>query len=214
MSNLEIFLIEEGYCNTEKEAIKILECISDEFYNFLVEEYDPGRFSPERVSAMTAKISRLKRQAQDNPQSITDPVKFRQRITNIQNALPKNQIMRELELKRRIKEKEAKPGILPTPRGKDGRKVQIPPEKITSRGGVSNPDIDNPTSANLDVAATELLKQHGLNLRPGSRGTKSVDSNRPDTSTITSNQFNAPGSSGGRGTNQARSGGIRGIRRQ
>ena len=38
MSNLEIFLVEEGYCDTEREAIKILECISDEFYYFLIEK--------------------------------------------------------------------------------------------------------------------------------------------------------------------------------
>jgi hypothetical protein len=157
MSNLEIFLIEEGYCNTEREAIKILECISDEFYDFLIEktsEYDPGRYSPERVIAMTARIRELQKQAQNNPESITDPVKFRQRIKKIKDALPKNQIMRELELKRRIKEKEAKPGILPTPRGKDGSIVQKP--QVTRRGGTSEPNIVSGSSRELDKIATGL----------------------------------------------------------
>jgi hypothetical protein len=37
MHDLVDFLVEERYCNTESEAIRILESVSDEFYEYLIE---------------------------------------------------------------------------------------------------------------------------------------------------------------------------------
>ena len=61
MYELVEFLIEERYCYSEKEAVKILECASDDFYNYLVEKND-------RYTELTIQKAALNRELQ-NPKT-------------------------------------------------------------------------------------------------------------------------------------------------
>ena len=85
MSNLEIFLVEEGYCNTEREAIKILECISDEFYDFLVEK--SSNIDDMKPSEIESRRNELSRQLSALRRSNLPPAELAQRSTQINAEL-------------------------------------------------------------------------------------------------------------------------------
>ena len=55
MDSLVVFLVEQGYADNYKSAEKILECISDEFYEHLVESTNDA----------SAEVARLTRRAND-----------------------------------------------------------------------------------------------------------------------------------------------------
>ena len=60
MYELVDFLVEEKYCNTELEAIKILESISGEFYNYLVEESDSYVDSAKQIRTLNTELQHPK----------------------------------------------------------------------------------------------------------------------------------------------------------
>lgn len=209
MYDLIDFLIEERYCNSELEAVKILESVSDGFYEYLLEEYDISKFAPERVRAIKDKIKALKKQAQENPLSIKDPKKFRKRIQMLQGSLDgpvDNQSkIAEREKRRRIEAGEVKQnkGGLPTPRGRGGSRFQKPRDVI---GTGSLPGIEKDSHYVLDKKAKELSG----GMPSGSQSSSSVPN--PKTAEITGGRHGTV--HGGRGTQRDRTtGGVVGVKR-
>jgi hypothetical protein len=209
MQELVDFLIEERYCNSELEAIKILESVSDGFYEYLVEKYNVNRFAPERVMAITNRINSLKSQAQNNPTSVTDPVKFRRNIKFLQGVLSgpiDNQKEKaKAEMQRRIDDKEVKvkKGSLPTPnRGKPQKPKNVPTGKTTI-GSYSN--IDRNTSS-VEKQARRLSG----GMPSGSESQRSVYSS--PTAVVTGGRHGTV--HGGRGTQRDRTtGGVVGVKK-
>lgn len=190
MYKLERFLVKEGYCNTERQANKILESISDEFYSFLLEGIEDDEVSKMRQKLKSLMSEILSETDPEKKQALGDEYKkLKARIDSSAKDASDVRKVRDVAGTSSLSSR-------PTPRGEGGSRVQKREGQTTPRGGASIPDVDNPRSANLDAAATRLLQQHGVKIRPGSRGTRSVDSNRPDTKTIISNRFNPQGSSG------------------
>lgn len=205
MYDLIDFLVEERYCNSELEAVKILESVSDEFYEYLLEKYDISKFAPERVRAIKDKIKALKKQAQENPLSIKDPKKFRKRIEMLQGSVDNQSKIAEREKRRRIEAGEVKQnkGGLPTPRGPGGSRVQKPEDVI---GTGSLPGITKHSDYVLDKKAKELSG----GMPSGSQSSSSVPS--PQTAEITGGRHGTV--HGGRGTQRDRTtGGIVGVKR-
>lgn len=209
MYELVDFLVEERYCNSELEALKIIESISDEFYKYLLEEYNINKFAPERVRAIKDKIERLKKQAQENPLSIKDPEKFRTKIDMLQGTLDgtvDNQSKKAKdETQRRIDTGEVKQnkGGLPTPRGPGGSRYQKPKDVISSG---SLPGVTKAFDYVLDKKAKELSG----GMPSGSQSSISVPS--PQTAEITGERHGTV--SGGRGTRRDRTtGGVVGVKR-
>lgn len=204
MQELVYFLIEERYCNSELEAIKILESVSDEFYDYLIEKnYDVNRFAPERVGLIRRRIEKLKSKAQNNPTSVQDPEKLRRDIKFLKGALRgpiDNQIEKaNQEMKRRIDAEEAtvNKGSLPTPRGPGGSGAQKPRDVISTVGTI--PGVQKTNQRKYSIAATRLT-----GISPESGSLSSVSS--PQTGEMVAGSFDRE-VSGGRGTGTTRTGG-------
>lgn len=190
MYNLVAYLIEEKYCNNELEAVKILESISDEFY--------------EEVSAAMRLKSMRNRMENLIKQLIKDPTnsEVQRKIKTIRGAIPQQETISKAE--RVIKTAKGAKGIAKTPRGKRG--VYQQPKDVPSSVGTAS-GIQRTDTGKYSDAATRLT-----NISPGSRGSKSVDSSGPPTSVLVGGRHTDTAVSGGRGTNQARSGGLRGVK--
>jgi hypothetical protein len=189
MQELVDFLIEERYCNSELEAVKILESVSDSFYEYLIEA---------QVSAIdaTAKARREMDAEMRSPNLNPKKIKhFRKKITGLKGAVA-------TELAQRSGSKSLQK--TPTGRGSRIQKGEDEPTGKETKGSYG--DIDSPTSSRLDRIATELT-----GIRPGSGGKTSVYS--PRTSTIVSDRYKDQAVSGAGGTRISRSGGVRGVRR-
>jgi hypothetical protein len=128
MHDLVDFLVEERYCNTESEAIKIIESVSDEFYEYLIEtEKLTGkerikdiqtRRAPERLAAMRTRLKTLTKSAQENPKSIKP--KTVEQINRLRVIIPDQESLSKKEMEKRKKEGTASKGLQPTPRGPGG----------------------------------------------------------------------------------------------
>lgn len=202
MRKLVNFLVEEKYCNTQSEAIKILESVSDEFYNYLIEAENltgkerikdiQTRRAPERHRAMSNRLKNMTTAAQRNPGSIT-PKQVRQ-IRMLRLLIPDQQELASLEMEKRKKEGTASKGLSPTPTGRGGRRVQKPRDQISTIGTTAG--IQRTDTGKYSKAATILT---GKPLESG-------------TSELVGGRFTDKAVSGAGGTNQARSGGTRGVR--
>jgi len=203
MYELVDFLVEERYCNSELEALKIIESISDEFYKYLLEEYNINKFAPERVRAIKDKIKRLKKQAQENPLSIKDPEKFRTRIDMLQGTLDgtvDNQSKKAKdETQRRIDTGEVKQnkGGLPTPRGPGGSRFQKGRDVISTSGSLPG----------VTKASNYKLKQLATRLTGISPEAENAGGSRQKTGENVHSLFDPNDVSGGRGTGTTRTGG-------
>jgi hypothetical protein len=189
MHDLVDFLVEERYCNTESEAIKILESVSDEFYESLIEA---------QISAITSTAEARKRMDAEmkkvgtsdfNPKLVTH---LRKKISGLRGPA-------SVELAQ-----SKSRGLQKTPTGASGSRVQKG-EVVSSVGSTAG--IQRTDTGRYSRAATELT-----GISPESRGTKSVDINRTRTSEIVADRYADRAVSGAGGTNQARSGGTRGVR--
>ena len=189
MHDLVDFLVEEKYCNTESEAIKILESVSDEFYDSLVEA---------QVSAITSTADARKRMDAEmtkvgKPEFNPNLVKhLRKKIAGLKG--PASAELTQSKSK----------GLQRTPTGEGGSRVQKK-DVVSTVGSISG--IQRTDTGKISRAATELT-----GISPESRGTKSVDTNRTRTSEIVADRYADRAVSGGRGTNVSRSGGTRGAR--
>jgi hypothetical protein len=114
MRELLYFLIEEKYCNTETEALKILESVSDNFYNYLLEEVSASQ----RVGAMRKRMEGLISSLMKDPSNTT----LQRQIKTIRSELPGQEKISRAE--RTIKQIQGDRGIASTPRGADGGRAQ------------------------------------------------------------------------------------------
>ena len=57
MYELVEFLVREGYCYSEKEAVKIIESASDNFYNYLVEESGSYSDNARKIGALKTELT-------------------------------------------------------------------------------------------------------------------------------------------------------------
>lgn len=206
MGDLVKFLIEEGFCYKESEALRILESVSDTFYDYLVESYqgnyDISRRAPERLAMMRDKLKTLTAAVQRNP--TTASRNQIERIQRLRAAIPGQQGLSRQEMEFRKATGRASRGLQATPRGPSGSRFQKPRDVIAP-GTIS--DIAK-TSVSPEREATRMT-----GISPGSKGTRSIDSGSTRTAEIVSDRYKSRGSSGGGGTFQARSGGTRGVRR-
>ena len=190
MLDLVDFLVEERYCNTESEAIRIIESVSDEFYDYLIEA---------EISAITSIADARKRMDAEmkkvgkpgfNPNLVKH---LRKKISGLKGAA-------SAELSQSTSK-----GLQRTPKGKGGTRVQQPGDVISRVGttaGIQRTDLGQ-----LSRAATELT-----DISPESRGTISVDTQRTRTSEIVGHRYSDRAVAGGGGTQRSRTGGIRGVR--
>jgi hypothetical protein len=189
MHDLVDFLVEEKYCNTGSEAIKILESVSEEFYEYLIEA---------QISAMdlTTKAKKQLRQelSRPNPQQ-KRIVHFTKKLKGLSGPAAAEASQMSMTSK----------GLQKTPPGKGGTRAQKPRDVVSTVGttsGVSRTDLGQ-----LSRAATMAT-----GISPESRGIKSVDTARTKTSELVGDRYSDRAVAGGRGTQQARSGGTRGAR--
>jgi hypothetical protein len=190
MHDLVDFLVEERYCNTESEAIKIIESVSDEFYEYLIEA---------QVSAIASTADARKRMDAEmkkvgKPEFNPNLVKhLRKKIDGLKG--PASAELTQSKSK----------GLQKTPTGKGGTRAQKPRD-VVSRVGTTT-GIQRTDTGKISRAATELT-----GISPESRGTRSVDTQRTKTSELVGDRYSDRAVAGGRGTQQARSGGTRGVR--
>lgn len=183
MQELVYFLIEERYCNSELEAIKILESVSDEFYDYLIE-------------------------AQISATDLTNASNKRLR-SELSRPNPNKKLI--IHLVKKIKglkgpaaaEAQQRPrtgiGLQPTPRGPGGSRAQKPRDVISTVGTI--PGVQKTNQGQYSKAATRLT---GISSGSGSRS--SVRS--PETGEMVAGLFDRTGVSGGRGTGTTRTGGT------
>jgi hypothetical protein len=198
MHDLVDFLVEERYCNTESEAIKILESVSSEFYEYLIETSSDNRLAQLRKELnilMRGKLDLKDTSKIDKIKSLQKEIKELQAQTGISRIT--GDIQRGGPPK----------GRAPTPKGPSGG-PQKPPTVIsgrTTRGTYAN--VARGDTEKLTNVATKLT-----NISPGSGSKVSVRTG-PESSELVTDLHTNPGASGARGTNVARSGGTRGVRR-
>jgi hypothetical protein len=201
MHNLVDFLVEERYCNTESEAIKILESVSDEFYDSLVEAEElkgkerikdiQTRRAPERLAAMRTRLKTLTKSAQENPKSIKP--KTVEQINRLRVIIPDQESLSKKEMEKRKKEGTASKGLQKTPTGPKGRRVQK-----TEEEGI------NPLNDPRVAAAAERESDE----KTGTRGEVPKAGGASNQSTRRLRQTQYSRTSGGRGTNIGRAGGV------
>ncbi len=101
MHDLVRYLIEEKYCNNESEAVKILESISDEFY----EEVSAAM----RLKGMRNRMGNLINQLTKDPTNS----ELQRKIKTIRGAIPQQETISKAE--RVIKTEKGDKGIAKTP---------------------------------------------------------------------------------------------------
>jgi uncharacterized protein YdaT len=190
MHDLVNFLVEERYCNTESEAIKIIESVSDEFYDYLIEA---------EISAITSTADARKRMDAEmkkvgkpgfNPNLVKH---LRKKIAGLKG--PASAELAQSKNK----------GIQKTPTGEGGSRAQKPRDVVSRVGttaGIQRTDLGQ-----YSRAATMAT-----GISPESKGTRSVDTARTKTSELVGDRYSDKAVAGGAGTQQARSGGTRGVR--
>lgn len=114
MHNLETFLIDKGYCHTIKEASKILESISGEFYEYLVEEVSASK----RLGSMRSRMDNLISSLMKDPTN----TEIQRKIKTIRSELPRQERISRAE--RTVKQIQGDNGIAATPKGPDGSRAQ------------------------------------------------------------------------------------------
>jgi hypothetical protein len=140
------FLIENKYCNTESEAICILESISDDFYEYLTEEVSGAQ----RVNAMRRRMASLVNKVQGNLSG--DNTKVVSQIKAIRSALPKEELKSKGERAiDSIQGKTAK-GLRPTPRGPQGQRAQTDDIASTRTAAARTDRPMTGTTINRDAA--------------------------------------------------------------
>ena len=193
MYDLIDFLVEERYCNSELEAVKILESVSDGFYEYLLEEVSASQ----RVRAMRGRMGNLISSLMKDPTNTT----LQRQIKTIRSAIPQQEKISRGE--RAIQSVQGSKGIASTPRGPGGSRVQKPKDVI---GTGSLPGITKYSDYILDKKAKELSG----GMPSGSQSSSSVPS--PQTAEITGGRHGTV--HGGRGTQRDRTtGGIVGVKR-
>jgi hypothetical protein len=187
MHDLVDFLVEERYCNTESEAIKIIESVSDEFYDYLIEA---------EVSAITSTAEARKRMDAEmkkvgKPEFNPNLVKhLRKKIAGLKG--PASAELAQSKNK----------GIQKTPGGSRAQKPRDVVSRVGTTAGIQRTDLGQ-----YSRAATMAT-----GISPESRGTRSVDTTRTKTSELVGDRYSDKAVAGGAGTQQARSGGTRGVR--
>jgi hypothetical protein len=189
MRKLVNFLVEEKYCNTQSEAIKILESVSDEFYNYLIEAEISAT---DLINTSNRQLRQELSKRSPNPKLILHLTK---KIKGLRGPASAESTQRPKTSK----------GLSPTPTGRGGRRVQKPGDQISTIGTTAG--IQRTDTGKYSRAATILT-----GTSPESRGRQSVDSGRTRTSELVGDRFTDKAVSGAGGTNQARSGGTRGVR--
>lgn len=114
MYELVNFLVEEKYCYTKSEALKILESASDEFYQYIVEEVSASK----RLGGMRKRMEGLISSLMKDPSN----VELQRKIKTIRSELPRQEKISKAE--RTIKQIQGNKGIASTPRGIDGGRAQ------------------------------------------------------------------------------------------
>lgn len=194
MYDLIDFLVEERYCNSELEALKIIESISDEFYRYLVEEVSASQ----RVRAMRGRMGNLISSLMKDPTNTT----LQRQIKTIRSAIPQQEKISRGE--RAIQSVQGSKGIASTPRGPGGSRFQKPRDVVSSTGSL--PGVKKASDYILNKKAEKLSG----GMPSGSQSSRSVRS--PQTAEITGGIHGTV--HGGRGTQRDRTtGGIVGVKR-
>jgi len=177
MHDLVDFLVEERYCNTESEAIKILESVSDKFYEYLIET---------QISAMDLTTKAKK----DLRQELSKPNSNQKRILHLTKKLKGLSGPAAAEAAQMSMTSK---GLQKTPTGPKGRRVQKTEEEGVNR-------LNDPRVA--AAAEREADKETGTKGEVSKAGGAS---NQP-TRRLRQTQYSR--TSGGRGTNIGRAGGV------
>ena len=205
MSNLEIFLVEEGYCDTEREASKILECISDEFYDFLVEK--SSNIDDMKPSQIESRRNELSKQLSALRRSNLSPVELAKRSTEINAEL--NRLRAELKTHENIGTYTPKRQDTPTVRRSDGSESNLQTSDIgrTKTSDQREKETGSPMSGsrlNVPRVRRELTRKgtalSGIPSEVHIQGTAQTTAQRKE------DLFNRK-TSGGGGTGQTRPGG-------
>jgi hypothetical protein len=203
MQELVDFLIEERYCNSELEAVKILESVSDGFYEYLIERSTPVQRSSEasNVAGLRTKLKSI----MNSMVSEKDPERKKelaQQYKSIQDSIKDASL--EEKGTRAQKEIQGKdnPASRPTPnRGRSQKPKNVPTGK-TTRGSYSNINRNN---SDLEQQARRLSG----GMPSGSESQRSVPSS--PTAVITGGRQGTV--HGGRGTQKDRTtGGVVGVK--
>jgi hypothetical protein len=187
MHDLVDFLVEERYCNTESEAIKIIESVSDEFYDSLVEaykgKYDIGKRSPERLSVMRSKLKSLTNKAQQDPGSITP--QMADTINKFRLSIPDQQKLASAEMERRKREGTASKGLQPTPRPGGGAQTSDIAATRTAAARRGRPM----TGARLNNPRVAAAAEKETNRRTRTRGEVRIQGTGQETGTVDSSNY-------------------------
>jgi hypothetical protein len=186
MHDLVDFLVEERYCNTESEAIKILESVSEEFYEYLIEA---------QISAMdlTTKTKKQLRQelSRPNPQQ-KRIVHFTKKLKGLSGPAAAEAAQMSMSSK----------GLQKTPGGTRAQKPRDVVSRVGTTSGIQRTDLGQ-----YSRSATMAT-----GISPESRGTRSVDTQRTKTSELVGDRYSDRAVAGGGGTQRSRTGGTRGVR--
>lgn len=186
MHDLIDFLVEERYCNSELEAVKILESVSDGFYEYLLEEVSASQ----RVRAMRGRMGNLISSLMKDPTNTT----LQRQIKTIRSAIPQQEKISRGE--RAIQSVQGSKGIASTPRGPGGSRFQKSGDVISGPGSLSG--VTKVSNYKLTQQATGLT---GISPEASNAG-----GSRQTTRQRVNRMFD-PNVSGGRGTGTTRTGG-------
>jgi hypothetical protein len=188
MQKLVDFLIEERYCNSELEAVKILESVSDSFYEYLIEGA-----GEDELSRLRLQLRNIERRGFDptNSKQIQQIKDLRTRITNLK-------VDTGIDRARQDIEGNTPKGRAKTPRGPGGRSAQKEKDVISQAGSL--PGVSKRSNSNLTGKADKLLGQKDGGEVPRAGGSSQRTRERVQ-------RMYDPNVSGGRGTGTTRTGG-------
>jgi len=197
MYELVDFLVEERYCNNELEALKIIESISDEFYEYLLERSNQFERSSE-----AAHLSNLRLKLKSIMAKIVsekDPEKKKQLANEYKSIQTEIEKQSESEKTSRLIKQvrgEDNPASRPTPRGQGGSVYQKDSDVVSGPGSLSG--VTKVSNYKLTQQATGLT---GISPEASNAG-----GSRQTTRQRVNRMFD-PNVSGGRGTGTTRTGG-------
>lgn len=198
MYELVDFLVEERYCNSELEALKIIESISDEFYEYLLERSNQFERSSEaaRLSNLRLKLKSIMAKIV----SEKDPEKKKQLANEYKSIQTEIEKQSESEKTSRLIKQvrgEDNPASRPTPRGQGGSVYQKDGDVVSGPGSL--PGVTKTSNYKLKTLATRLT---GISPEAENAG-----GSRQKTGENVHSMFDRD-VSGGRGTGRTRTGGL------
>lgn len=196
MQELVDFLIEERYCNSELEAIKILESVSDGFYEYLIE-----RSKPVQRSSEASKVADLRTRLKSIMNSVVsekDPEKKKklaQQYKSIQDSIRDASLEERGTRAQKEIQGKGNPASRPTPnRGRAQKKKDV----ISQAGSL--PGVLKKSNVDLTRRADRLLGQ-------GDGGEVSRAGGSSQSTGERIHGLYDPNVSGGKGTGTTRTGG-------